>query len=602
MQVTAAHRCRWRGLVWTLLFILVTTARDSGASSLDFIYVNSNVGESAGGHTALRIDQRLFHYQFFPDERFLLVRERWPHFRHLYNELRNRSISLARLPLPAPTLARIQTTFTRQLIEQQRDQQREDDLVFQRDLLHALKAGGQSVVLPIVGLFGERQQTTAGRELRRLLADSCGDQIEVDLRRVNAQLSRLLGAAVGAGALAEAKWGKSVKQALLWRQALRILCAAQGVAEDALIGPLPEERALSEEECQILARYRQSLLASIVGLLQSPRPDKGEPLLLQIARYHVVSRSLAEGRLLTLDPFSNAALSVEIPPDQHTELSRLLAGPMSTGVQRARDLFLAEQNHRDIAYTLLESRRGRSAELHRAMTAGVPLRSEPGQLLPARGGSVPLGTVASVSEDVYHQADLVLNNYSATLQERYGYHLTRRNCATQLLVTLNDTFADPVVGQRALGGWLPPDEALSFIPDRFYANVTATYPVTTEEHFPSRRLRELAALRKRDSSFTTLLQESSPLTSSLYSWRPEDTPFLFFTDDTLWSRPLLGTANVLYGAGYSAYGVLTLPFDEGEGLHHGLRGIFYSLPELFFVNIRKGTYATLPVTASPAQP
>jgi hypothetical protein len=37
-------------------------------------------------------------------------------------------------------------------------------------------------------------------------------------------------------------------------------------------------------------------------------------------------------------------------------------------------------------------------------------------------------------------------------------------------------------------------------------------------------------------------------------------------------------------------GVFSLPVDSGERLHQSLRGMFYSLPELMFGNIRKGTY------------
>jgi len=33
-----------------------------------------------------------------------------------------------------------------------------------------------------------------------------------------------------------------------------------------------------------------------------------------------------------------------------------------------------------------------------------------------------------------------------------------------------------------------------------------------------------------------------------------------------------------------------MPIDGGERFYQGLRGMFYSIPELFFSNIRKGTY------------
>lgn len=71
---------------------------EQGAVPLDFLYVNANAGEAAGGHTALRLGDSIFHYQFFPDATFLLVREPWEEFRFLYNDLHNRTISLASFP------------------------------------------------------------------------------------------------------------------------------------------------------------------------------------------------------------------------------------------------------------------------------------------------------------------------------------------------------------------------------------------------------------------------------------------------------------------------------------------------------------------------
>jgi hypothetical protein len=38
-------------------------------------------------------------------------------------------------------------------------------------------------------------------------------------------------------------------------------------------------------------------------------------------------------------------------------------------------------------------------------------------------------------------------------------------------------------------------------------------------------------------------------------------------------------------------GVAALPFDRGAILWSGLKGIVFSLPELVFINIRKGSFA-----------
>lgn len=86
------------------------------------------------------------------------------------------------------------------------------------------------------------------------------------------------------------------------------------------------------------------------------------------------------------------------------------------------------------------------------------------------------------------------------------------------------------------------------------------------------------------------LKESNTLSSTLYQWREQDTAFLFFTDDLMGLRPILGGLNVLSGGLYGLVGLLSLPLDGGTRLGQALEGLLYSLPELLFINLRKGSY------------
>jgi hypothetical protein len=52
--------------------------------------------------------------------------------------------------------------------------------------------------------------------------------------------------------------------------------------------------------------------------------------------------------------------------------------------------------------------------------------------------------------------------------------------------------------------------------------------------------------------------------------------------------------NLGVGGGASALGIVTLPFDRGRRLVAGIRAALFSLPELAFVNLRKGEMAILP--------
>jgi len=153
-----------------------------------------------------------------------------------------------------------------------------------------------------------------------------------------------------------------------------------------------------------------------------------------------------------------------------------------------------------------------------------------------------------------------------------------------------------------LGGWLEPDDGLLFIPVRFYKDVQTSYQITTEQHISSRRLRNLATLYQENDNFEVWLHESNTITSSLYEPRTEDTPFLFFTDDALLTRPLLGLANLAYATVNGVVGIVTVPVDGGSHFYQSLRGMFFSLPELVFGNIRKGTYGTAETADSTATP
>ena len=96
-------------------------------------------------------------------------------------------------------------------------------------------------------------------------------------------------------------------------------------------------------------------------------------------------------------------------------------------------------------------------------------------------------------------------------------------------------------------------------------------------------------MRAAEGRLRVALRESSPLTARATRRGAGDSFFLFFTDHVFWPRPLLGALNLAAGAGEAALGLLRAPLDGGRMLLRGLRGALMSLPELVFVNLRKGT-------------
>jgi hypothetical protein len=66
-------------------------------------------------------------------------------------------------------------------------------------------------------------------------------------------------------------------------------------------------------------------------------------------------------------------------------------------------------------------------------------------------------------------------------------------------------------------------------------------------------------------------------------------------------RPLLGLANLGYAAARSLYGLAAAPFDGAKRLRAAGAGAWYSLPELAFFNIRKGTFDWVPDETTPQE-
>ena len=570
------------------------------AKTLDFIYVNANTGEAAGGHTAIRLGTTVFHFQFFPEGRFLLVRESWSHFRYVYNELRNRSIFISRVPLTPSVYNKVRNNFTNLLIEQQQDLDQLQRAEDQRYLLAQLVDGAMQLELETVGLFDrESTENVDIRSLHQAIRKQLGDNyLSSERQKVETRLANL--AVEYDKQTAGIPWVARLQNIILEREFLQIIETGMSLAPDSVFGPPQGAPELTSEQQQVLEGYREKLAVSIIGLLQSRRPDRAKSLLLQAARYQIVNRSLATGTLLTLDPFSSRANLV--PIKQKDSLPGLHAQLQLNAVQAQRDFF-TEIAHPDIAYTIMETALARLHELESALHDGNPVRVEPGKLLPSRKGDVSLSELSFSRprlQALVAENEVRLARLSQHVDRKYSYDLITRNCATELLRSLNSSFSDRISGQSELGGWLAPEGGLIFIPNQFYLQISEHFSVQDRDLFLSRRLRQLDELYAHGNDLLIKVRESNAFSSTLYMRRNEDTPFIFFTDDARLLRPIFGVTNLLWGAANGIGGLFTLPIDGGERFYQGLRGMFYSLPELFFSNIRKGTYGFAEtVTVSP---
>jgi len=309
------------------------------ATTLDFIYVDANTGEAAGGHTALKMGSTVFHFQFFPEGRFLLVRDSWSHFRYVYNELRNRSIFIASLPLTPRVYTQLKEHFTGLLISQQQNLDSLQDAVDQLRLLTQLASGADQLELETVGLFGrDRAEDADMRSLQQVILEQLGESALQQMQEQVDQRLASLGTEPGRQT-SGISWAASLRELLLEREFYRIVEEGNSLAPDVVIALPAGPSDLTPEELKVLAAFREKLAGSIVRLLQSSRPDRARALMLQAARYLVVSRSLSTATLKTLDPFSLRAVPVQV--EQGDDLQRLY-GQQQQDTARARKEFFSE--------------------------------------------------------------------------------------------------------------------------------------------------------------------------------------------------------------------------------------------------------------------
>lgn len=393
-----------------------------------------------------------------------------------------------------------------------------------------------------------------------------------------------------------------------------LMDAFDGFASEAPTGLRDSERAA-------LLAFRAQLGDEILDLLRSPAErrgiDRGATLLLNIARHRALSLSLSRDRLLTLDPFPARRVRVTAAAIQRERgLAHRLAARARREAEHTRSyVFTARGGLNERRYNRLEADAGRAFEIQRgARERGYSIRVARSPMIPgeAYAAEFPLPAAALPASWVDFvksgdglatreaQARKRRDAYLETLRRGYDYHLIRKNCVTELLLSIE------------AGGGVPADmnlkHRLRFIPfvafDLFApvkrANANANANARSDADaglnsssnlrwLPSHRKRRLARLLEREGPLAAP-RESFATNSTIYTPRAKDTAFLLFTDDVFWPRPLYGAANLSYGVATAGAGVFSAPFDRGARLRSGLRGALFSLPELVWFNIRKGSY------------
>ncbi|EOQ89269.1 hypothetical protein LEP1GSC202_1886 [Leptospira yanagawae serovar Saopaulo str. Sao Paulo = ATCC 700523] len=205
----------------------------------------------------------------------------------------------------------------------------------------------------------------------------------------------------------------------------------------------------------------------------------------------------------------------------------------------------------------------------------------------------------TIDSDSYLKTKTKWETYTKNVQSLYSYHLVFQNCTNELFQYMNLMFPNGnIEGQQfwePLGShWV----RFNFVPSIAALKLANSRYTEKIKIFPSyRNLKRNALKTWREKN----IKESFVFTSEIYKPNPLDHSFLFFTEETIWNRPILGFANVIWGIGYTGMGIVKSPMDRGKSFVAGTETIFYSVPELFFFNIRKGHFPLITAEEIPKE-
>ncbi|MGH0034959.1 MAG: hypothetical protein ACQGVK_08015 [Myxococcota bacterium] len=636
------------GLATCLILLVGGTALGSDSTSggappvVEILHMEANEGGGAGGHAGIRLGDQVYHFEFGESGRLVMARDAWLDVERQYSEIENRPIHVAALDVSHETARLLQRSLNRRYLAQRRHLERLAQLRAERSLLEAWATApgagapeAPAVPVAAAGYFFHRLPPRGPRAGGSAALASLGESIRAShgpraisdrAAALRAELSALAPDPAPVEAPADARLpaprgSLALRYAEILEElaALEVLERAPALRDDALVELGGASAALSTRERARLEALADRLAGEAQALFDSPRPDRGRALLVVSARLAAIEASLLgdrwrplatvqeDGDLVPAEVFERRP---DLAPRAHAaaledwrSVRRAFAAPELAGE-------LAGEPAGERGWVRLERAANRLASWRRADLEGVsvrfggpsgtPARPAPwaGAPRPARGDWDVLAGRARLREEAF----------AGELDGLYGYDLVRRNCASEIFQAIHDAFAElePPDGveaesTRRLGGYVGPNRGLAFIPFVSQWEARRSYRVRETRTIPAWRARRVHELASSGSRFWVGLRESIRWTADSYAPHPQDSYFVFFTEKAAPVRPLLGAVNVAAGVVQGAVGLVTWPFDRGRRLLGGWKGAVVSLPELVFVNIRKGTNEVLPPEDPPLE-
>ncbi|QFY41903.1 hypothetical protein F6R98_04025 [Candidatus Methylospira mobilis] len=582
--------------------LLACQTAPANSAPFEFLYIEANEGTASGGHVAARLGDEVFHYQHVEPGLLRLFRDDWLWFNLHYGTHENRNIHAQTIELNPETHQRLYDELEHRRLLQDEQFATLQGLHQQLSLLRLFHAQqqGEQVVLDVAGagLFNDKpgvRQEPALLSLRDEITELAGNRLAQKIATLTRELEQPVFtlSAPATNGLSTLEFQPNPYTAaqhyadlLLLRRALQTLAAAYPLQSGRILEPAPAELILSLRQKQTLENYRQKLHRELRLLALNPQPEKALALISGLAQLAALSRSLDSGQLLFLDTKETAGPAQGGAPkvEHGVTLQTLFAQARGLWLQQKSRLDSSEELN-ELNYRALEKAANVFMYFRGALQSPATARMIRLQTVPQTGAAIALPSCNLGAEKV-KESIVELEERERRLTEQmhtlYRYHLIERNCVTELLSKLNEV--QPVTVSRSTL------QAFSFIPFISYELMQSNAGANRNHLIPSHRNRLLARSKALEDPVWVALRESNTITATLYSNQTQPPAFLFFTEDALWPRPLQGSMNAATGLVQVTAGLFSLPWDNGERLKLGAGALLVSLPELFFFNIRKGSY------------
>lgn len=565
------------------LFFYEIAAQSHDRFPIEYLYINANSGQSSGGHSAIKFAGTVFHFQFYPDGIFRLVREKWPAFRYQYTTVENRSIWLIPVPVSKQEYENLYMHFNSlYLIRQQQLKKLQSYRQDVRILTGLFNRQRKFFSLPAAGYFTEQSAGMESRAIRRHLKKLVKKE-PMDLLTSIAEIEQPVFTEREYPQYDAEKDFSRLYIHALYRDFIEKLLKKPFTLQEETFFTHAGFHSLAAKEIRQLQNYQKLILQYIRVSCHSQNPDY-RSILVNTARFLVLQKSIQERRLYFLKTTPKRAVKNENQTLPTQEISFYLQQSRRQ-LQKAKTQFFQTQHSLEFYYTSWEDRANRFYALKNGIFHGIYQTI----LLPRRPAQIAIQR-SRLKGDIQQKLKIARQNYRiyrAYLQKLYRFDLFHKNCTTELFRVIKQK-------QSQLFASINGRTGLTFIPFVAARQVQIAYPSAVGREILSFKRLFSKKLTEKENSTLVFWRENFLPTSSLYN---HDRPFpgyVFFTDETIWLRPLFGVVNLTSGLSKTLYELPFTPIQGSSDFQTGLKAMLFSFPELVFFNIRKGYFYHIP--------